>query len=186
MTKFFSSLEKAPPVPQDGQASQTLSLDLLKRSLRVDTNSTLGQQGTPTSIDSAESPNGSNQAPKDTDAKADLSGMPLIVAKRMLLIHTFRENYDSANFDQALTAIDYLRDLEYSRRMKLRKAAKNLGINEHDWKSTLKDDPDALAWIQEVEKGELEIEQLFASLYVDIRIWVSSHFPTTADSFLTT
>jgi hypothetical protein len=88
----------------------------------------------------------------------------------------FPQKYENVDFGHALTALDYLRDLEFTRRDKLRHAAERLNITLRSWKSILADNPDALRWIELVQKYELIIEEGYANIFIDIRIWVSSGF----------
>jgi hypothetical protein len=85
----------------------------------------------------------------------------------------FPQKYENVDFGHALTALDYLRDLEFTRRDKLRHATDRLNISLRSWKSVLADNPDALRWIELVQKYELIIEEGYANIFIDIRIWVS-------------
>lgn len=85
----------------------------------------------------------------------------------------FREDYQEAAFNQALTALDYLRDLECTRRTALRNAAVHLGITRENWRDVLSGRQEAISWVQSVQQQELEIETHYANLFVDLRIWVS-------------
>lgn len=101
-------------------------------------------------------------------------GLPVVVilntVKRIL-----QQDYKKVDFGHALTALDYLRDLELTRRAKLRNAAERLNITLQTWRAVLADNPDALRWIELVQKYELIIEEGYANIFIDIRIWVSHH-----------
>lgn len=84
----------------------------------------------------------------------------------------FAPSYTNANFSHALTAMDYLRDLEFTRRNALQQAAKRLYIKEDNWRLILSSDPDAYTWVKATEDNELKIERVYASLFFDTRIWV--------------
>jgi hypothetical protein len=110
---------------------------------------------------------------KDPDSKAKKnSGFPLTLIRQMCLKTVFRPNYNEAEFNQALTALDYLRDLECTRRTALRDAAVQLGITSETWKEVLSEDKEAYSWVESVQKQELEIESHYANVFIDLRIWV--------------
>jgi hypothetical protein len=85
----------------------------------------------------------------------------------------FTQQYEDIDFSQALTCIDYLRDLECTRRTALRDVALRLGIEKENWRVILADAPEAYRWVSSVQKQELVIESLYAAIFVDLRIWVS-------------
>ncbi|EPE24971.1 hypothetical protein GLAREA_11552 [Glarea lozoyensis ATCC 20868] len=85
--------------------------------------------------------------------------------------HVFAKEYQSVDFTQALTCIDYLRDLECTRRSALRDAALRLGIERGNWRTILADEPEAYHWVSAVQKQELVIEASYAAIFLDLRIW---------------
>jgi hypothetical protein len=99
-------------------------------------------------------------------------GLPLSVILNTVK-RIFPKEYDQVDFGHSLTALDYLRDMELTRRSKLRRAAERLEITLQTWRSVLADNPDALRWIELVQKYELIIEEGYARIFVDVRIWVS-------------
>lgn len=106
------------------------------------------------------------------DTRQSQKGLPaafiLSTCKRI-----FQKEYEDVEFGQALTALDYLRDLEITRRATLRSAAARLRITRDTWKAVLAENADALKWVELVQKYELMIEEGYAAIFVDIRIWVS-------------
>jgi hypothetical protein len=86
----------------------------------------------------------------------------------------FAQQYKDIDFSQALTCIDYLRDLECTRKTALRDAALRLGIDKDNWRTILSDAPEAYRWVSSVQKQELVIESLYAAIFLDLRIWVST------------
>jgi hypothetical protein len=98
--------------------------------------------------------------------------LPPHVAKRFCLKDAFRSDYADVEWIHALTALDYLRGYESTRRAKLRRAAKNLGITMENWRDVLSDDPDAKNWVEQVQEQELRIESFYANIFIDLRIWV--------------
>jgi len=108
----------------------------------------------------------------DIDKARKNSGFPLTLIRQMCLKTVFRADYREADFNQALTALDYLRDLECTRRTALRDAAVQLGITSETWKEVLSEDKEAYTWVETVQKQELEIESHYANIFIDLRIWV--------------
>ena len=76
----------------------------------------------------------------------------------------FPEEIGDVEFDQALTALDYIRDLEVRRQKELTRAAKARG--EGDWR------------IQNLRIKAIKTEQFYARAIAGIRRWVG-FFPTT-------
>ena len=87
--------------------------------------------------------------------------------------NAFCKDHEFADFNQALTCIDYLRDLECTRREALRDTTFRLGINRENWRTILADEPEAYQWVSSVQKEELAIESLYAATFLNLRIWVS-------------
>jgi hypothetical protein len=110
------------------------------------------------------------------ETRSKSHGLPPSFVEQFCL-KVFSLEYEHVDFNQALTAIDYLRDFEYSRRQSLRAAAKRIGITKENWRDVLKDYPDVVNWVEEVQDTELNIEEWYASAFVDLRIWVSSLTP---------
>lgn len=104
------------------------------------------------------------------------AGLPAVVIKDTCR-RIFTKDYEKVQFNQALTGLDYLRDMELTRRGKLRQAATRLGISLTTWKMVLQDTPDALRWIELLQQYELKIEGYYANAFIDIRIWVCIHNP---------
>jgi len=114
------------------------------------------------------------------DFDFSIMDVPIKAQKRIPVVQilgfvrmAFPERFEDAKFEHGLTALDYLRDLEFTRREKMRKAAEQLHINLDTWKSILAAYPDALRWVGIVQKYELIIEEGYAAIFIDLRIWVS-------------
>lgn len=71
---------------------------------------------------------------------------------------TFPQDFESADFDQALTALDYLRDLEIRRKKELEKAIRARG--EHDRK------------VVTLKARAAKLDLHYAKALVGIRRWV--------------
>ncbi|CZT00178.1 uncharacterized protein RCO7_08399 [Rhynchosporium graminicola] len=97
--------------------------------------------------------------------------LPAHFVRKYCLDRVFVSDFKDVNFDHALTALDYLRDLEYTRRTALRQAALGLGINEHTWRRVLWGNVPALKWVEETQGNELRIELMYSDLFLDLRIW---------------
>jgi hypothetical protein len=108
-------------------------------------------------------------------------GVPIGIVESICHM-VFTPNYQESQSAMSLSAIDYLQDLEWTRRGSLRAAAKRLCITQENWREVLKKDKLALEWVELVQKQELTIESLFAKAYVDMRIWVCLNRPTPVSS----
>lgn len=89
-----------------------------------------------------------------------------------LCLDIFAEDYEEADFSQALAGLDYIRDLEVTRRASLREAAQRLGITKENWREILADDPDAKKWVENMQALEVDIATYYATIFIDLRIWV--------------
>jgi hypothetical protein len=99
-------------------------------------------------------------------------GMPVKFIKTFCLEQVFLPKYEEVEFDLALHALDYLQDLECTRRGALRDAANRLGITKHNWEVSLADDPNARAWVKNIQFWCLGLEMCYSELFVGLRIWV--------------
>lgn len=80
------------------------------------------------------------------------------------------------DFPQALTGLDYLKDLETRRRREVAAALERLDIRRETL-GTAEDDlsiryPGVLAWFRSLEEKERKIEALYTQLYIGLRRWV--------------
>ncbi|KAG9229977.1 hypothetical protein BJ875DRAFT_357085, partial [Amylocarpus encephaloides] len=104
-----------------------------------------------------------------------IEGLPTRFIENICLNKVFKQNYDDVDFNQALTCLDYLRDLECTRRNSLREAALTLGISKENWRNVLAEEPEAYRWVSMVQKQELAIESSYAAVFIDLRIWTMVH-----------
>ncbi|KAF5876410.1 uncharacterized protein Bfra_002814 [Botrytis fragariae] len=102
-------------------------------------------------------------------------GLPPDFIRKWCLDKVFTKDQDQVDFDQALTGIDYLQDLECRRREALREVALRLKINKHNWRRVLSADPDAKSWVEDIQAQETIIEGFYATCFVDLRIWTMLH-----------
>ena len=97
----------------------------------------------------------------------------------------FPSNLDQVDFLQALTALDYLKDLEVRRRREVVAALDRLGVERNDigQKELLgKKYPGVLRWVVGIEERERTVEALYTHVYLGMRRWVN---PTAFDLCLT-
>lgn len=82
---------------------------------------------------------------------------------------------EEVDFPQALTALDYLRDLENRRRKGVMEALSRLGITGTDGEKEelVKRYPGVLSWIESVEGKERVAVALYTQVYLRLRHWVS-------------
>ena len=92
----------------------------------------------------------------------------------------FTEDLCLVDFTQALTALDYLKDLETRRKRELSAALRRLNINvdaidvERDDRA--KRSPAIAEWISSMEDKERKVEALYTQVYIGLRRWVSASF----------
>lgn len=109
------------------------------------------------------------------DGSKHSQGLPLSLIREVCLNKTFRPKLIEANFFQALTAMDYLRDLECSRKSNLRDAAVRLKFKEENWMDALSADENLKRWIENIQLIEPVADEFYASSFIDLRIWVGLH-----------
>lgn len=80
------------------------------------------------------------------------------------------------DFPQALTGLDYLKDLETRRRREVSAALERLAISRHNIAAAEEElsarFPGVLSWFRTLEEKERKIEALYTQLYVALRRWV--------------
>lgn len=86
----------------------------------------------------------------------------------------FSTDLTQVDFPQALTALDYLKDLETRRRNEIVAALTYLGVEKPDMQNRdkiAKDYPNAFKWIEEMELKERKVEMLYTHVYLGLRRW---------------
>ena len=82
------------------------------------------------------------------------------------------------DFTQALTALDYLKDLENRRKRELKLALQRLGVDPEAVCQTgdeiMKRYPRVAEWISSVQDKERKVGALYTQLYIGLRRWVSA------------
>lgn len=80
------------------------------------------------------------------------------------------------DFTQALTALDYLKDLESRRKRELNLALQRLGVDKERINETGEDVmrryPRVSEWIKSMEDKERKVEALYTQVYIGLRRWV--------------
>ncbi|KAN0069885.1 hypothetical protein V8E54_012191 [Elaphomyces granulatus] len=86
----------------------------------------------------------------------------------------FAPQLEEVDFPQALTALDYLKDLETRRRKEVAAALARLGIDRADMSQKQEMGqryPGVLRWIESLEAKERRVEALYTQVYVGLRRW---------------
>lgn len=89
----------------------------------------------------------------------------------------FPHELDQVDFPQALTALDYLKDLEVRRRREVVAALDRLGVDRADLgeRAVLgRKYPGVLQWVIGVEEKERKVEALYTQVFLGLRRWVRS------------
>ena len=92
----------------------------------------------------------------------------------------FTEDLCLVDFTQALTALDYLKDLENRRKRELTAALQRLGVDKSslDGEAITKKYRGLTEWVQSMEDKERKVEALYTQVYVGLRRWVSIPHPS--------
>ncbi|KAL6252524.1 hypothetical protein RBB50_000243 [Rhinocladiella similis] len=86
----------------------------------------------------------------------------------------FPPELDQVDFPQALTAMDYLKDLEVRRRREVVAAFDKLGIDQEDIShrdKLARKYPGVLRWVMDIEEKERKVEALYTQVYIGLRRW---------------
>lgn len=82
------------------------------------------------------------------------------------------------DFTQALTALDYLKDLENRRKRELTLVLQRLGVDKDTLVQTeeekRKSNPRILGWVLQIQNKERKVEALYTQVYLGLRRWVNS------------
>jgi len=86
----------------------------------------------------------------------------------------FPPELDRIDFPQALTAMDYLKDLEVRRRREVVAGLDKLGIDRGDiahQNKLARKYPGVLKWVMAIEEKERMVEALYTQVYIGLRRW---------------
>lgn len=100
----------------------------------------------------------------------------------------FAVQLEKVDFPQALTGLDYLRDLEKRRRKEVVASLQRLQIDPHDLRqreALANKYPGVLSWITSMETKEKKVEALYTQVYLGLRRWVCLIFCPSTDARLT-
>ncbi|KAI9712361.1 MAG: hypothetical protein M1820_001574 [Bogoriella megaspora] len=88
----------------------------------------------------------------------------------------FTANLLEVDFPQALTALDYLKDLEHRRRREFTNALERLGMErstlETELETVSKTYPGVTAWVKSLQEKEKRVEALYTQIYIGLRRWI--------------
>lgn len=88
----------------------------------------------------------------------------------------FTAELSDVDFAQALTALDYIRDLESRRRREMQAALERLNVDPKDTENVEHDlrieYPGALDWYRSIETKERKVDALYSQIYVGLRRWI--------------
>ncbi|EME81066.1 uncharacterized protein MYCFIDRAFT_14186, partial [Pseudocercospora fijiensis CIRAD86] len=92
------------------------------------------------------------------------------------LQNCFPPHLTDVDFPQALTGLDYLKDLETRRRKEVAAAFSRLDINrdalDQDALALSERYPGVLQWVKTIEEKERKIDALYTQIYVGLRRWI--------------
>ncbi|KAL1967614.1 hypothetical protein VTN77DRAFT_3129 [Rasamsonia byssochlamydoides] len=86
----------------------------------------------------------------------------------------FTPELDEVDFPQALTALDYLKDLETRRRKDVASALKRLDVQRDDlaqMEELRKKYPGVVRWVESIDEKERRVEALYTHVYIGLRRW---------------
>lgn len=88
----------------------------------------------------------------------------------------FPEDICLVDFTQALTALDYLKDLETRRKRELSMAIQRLGIDvaalDRIGDASSKNSPKLIEWVLDMQAKEKKTEAYYTQMYIGLRRWV--------------
>jgi hypothetical protein len=91
---------------------------------------------------------------------------------------TFMPEPSDVDWSQALTALDYLKDLETRRRREMATTFENLDVHRDTWDadmaSVAEKAPGIALWINNLEGKNRKADSYYAQIWVGLRRWVSS------------
>lgn len=98
----------------------------------------------------------------------------------------FPPELELVDFPQALTALDYMKDLETRRRREVAAALERVGVDRTSVQAdtVAKKHAGVAAWVKQIESNERKIEALYTQLYIGLRRWVSGEMGRTRPCIL--
>ncbi|KAL4775725.1 hypothetical protein BDW60DRAFT_126633 [Aspergillus nidulans var. acristatus] len=86
----------------------------------------------------------------------------------------FSPQLEDVDFPQALTGLDYLRDLETRRKKEVAAALQRLGLHPESSRQDpeyLKKYPGVVTWLESIKAKGSKVEKLYAEIYIGLRRW---------------
>jgi hypothetical protein len=87
----------------------------------------------------------------------------------------FAPQLEEVDFPQALTGLDYLRDLETRRKKEIAAALQRLGVEPNDLQPNSEFSrkfPGVVAWFESINIKGRKVEALYTEIYLGLRRWV--------------
>ncbi|KAI9052355.1 hypothetical protein LZ554_003705 [Drepanopeziza brunnea f. sp. 'monogermtubi'] len=107
------------------------------------------------------------------DEEHEIRGtIPVSTIRTYCLQRSFVSNFSEFEPLSGLAALDFLRDLEFSRRDHLRGVGKRLSLTMHNWRTALIEEDKALEWMERAQARDMKAQTLYADLFVNLRIWI--------------
>jgi hypothetical protein len=92
---------------------------------------------------------------------------------------TFMPDPSEVDWSQALTALDYLKDLETRRRREMATTFESLDVHRDTWEADMarvaETAPGIALWINNLEGKNRKAESYYAQIWLGLRRWVSTH-----------
>ena len=99
----------------------------------------------------------------------------------------FTEELSLVDFTQALTALDYLKDLENRRKREFSLVLQRLGLDPRLLEQTRREisrNGKISEWVENMQEKERKVEQLYTQVYIGIRRWVIMTSIASAGSYI--
>lgn len=84
----------------------------------------------------------------------------------------FPENHEQVNSTNVLTGLDYMQDLEYTRKGVLYQTMVELGLDQRNWRTIIRSQPEILDWLEKRQDEESRIQALKDRFFIRIRVKV--------------
>ncbi|KAF2230214.1 hypothetical protein EV356DRAFT_454251, partial [Viridothelium virens] len=88
----------------------------------------------------------------------------------------FTAELEAVDFPQALTALDYLKDLEHRRRRESANAFRRLGLDpanlDEELEKVAHEYPGVTTWVRSIKDKEKKVEALYTQIYIGLRRWI--------------
>lgn len=90
---------------------------------------------------------------------------------------TFPSEVEAVDFPQALTALDYLKDLENRWKREMTNAYQRLGLTRDDVEAPFRSElviqhPEVMSWHYKITQNAKHLEALYTQIYIGLRRWV--------------